>query len=68
MRPGMAHLKKIIFILFNLKGSSPVSFSLPNYRYFKNNSQIKIVFFSGIETWIIEAEGEHADHWTTTAK
>ena len=33
---------------------------------FKNIFIEKVVDFSGIRTWIVEVEGEHADHLTTT--
>ena len=36
------------------------------FRFFKHNISEKTVGFSGIGTWIVGVEGEHADHLTTT--
>ena len=50
-----------------LNGPTPASF-LCIFVLFKLKFYIKTVGFSGIRTWIVGVEGEHADHLTTDLK
>ena len=44
----------------------PLIYGIIGFSFFSAIFYIKIVDSSGIQTWIIEVEGEHADHLTTT--
>ena len=47
------------------EGPTPTSFCLFSFL-FRQQFYRKILDFSGIWTWIVGVEGEHANHFTTT--
>ena len=49
---------------FVKKRANPASFLF--FLFFSNTNLEKTVVLSGIRTWIVRVEGEHADHLTTT--
>ena len=68
MRPGIANfLNCLACLLFGvfLKWANPGLFLFIS-RSFQTQFYRKTLGFSGIRTWIVGVEGEHADHLTTT--